>query len=182
MTWLPYWGPERQPATGLEPSLRNAASRCSGNLARVKIAMASDHAGFELKESVRQFLEGDGYEVVDVGTHSSESTDYPSFAAKASELVAAGDCDRGILVCGSGNGVAIVANKVAGIRAVNAHDRDEAEMCRRHNDANVVTLSGQRLDVEQAAPIVGAFLETEFEGGRHERRVKAISEVEQQGL
>lgn len=144
--------------------------------------MASDHAGFELKESVKSLLEVDGHEVVDVGTHSVESTDYPPFAAKASELVAAGDCDRGVLVCGSGNGVAIVANKVAGVRAVNAHDPDEAEMSRRHNDANVITLSGQRVSAEQARPIVQTFLETEFEGGRHQRRVDEISEVEQRSL
>lgn len=144
--------------------------------------MAADHAGFELKESVRQLLEAEGHEVTDVGTHSAESTDYPPFAGEAAGLVASGDCDRGVLVCGSGNGVAIVANKVAGIRAVNAHDPDEAEMCRRHNDANVITLSGQRLTAQEAGPIVRAFLETEFDGGRHERRVKGISEIEQHGL
>ncbi len=140
--------------------------------------MASDHAGFELKQAVKVRLEAGGHEVTDVGTHSAESTDYPPLAASAAELVAGGEAERGILVCGSGNGVAIVANKVPGIRAVNAHDEDEAEMCRRHNDANVVTLSGQRLTEEQAAPIVERFLETGFEGGRHERRVNEISEVE----
>ena len=140
--------------------------------------MASDHAGFELKQAVKARLEAGGHEVTDVGTHSAESTDYPPLAARAAELVAGGEAERGILVCGSGNGVAIVANKVPGIRAVNAHDEDEAEMCRRHNDANVVTLSGQRLTEEQAAPIVERFLETGFEGGRHERRVNEISEVE----
>ena len=140
--------------------------------------MASDHAGFELKQAVKAQLEAGGHQVTDVGTHSTESTDYPPFAAKAAELVAGGESERGVLVCGSGNGVAIVANKVAGVRAVNAHDRDEAEMSRRHNDANVVTLSGQRLSEEQAAPIVETFLATEFEGGRHERRVNEITEVE----
>lgn len=153
-----------------------------GILARMKIAMASDHAGFELKESVRQLLEADGHEVADVGTHSTESTDYPPFAAEAAGLVASGDCDRGVLVCGSGNGVAIVANKVSGIRAVNAHDADEAEMCRRHNDANVLALSGQRLGVADAAPIVETFLSTGFDGGRHERRVDEITEVERGDL
>ncbi len=143
--------------------------------------MASDHAGFELKQAVRARLEAEGHQVTDVGTHSSESTDYPPFAAKAAELVAAGESERGVLVCGSGNGVAIVANKIDGVRAVNAHDRAEAEMCRRHNDANVVTLSGQRLSEEQATPIVEAFLETGFDGGRHERRVDEISEVERGG-
>lgn len=140
--------------------------------------MGSDHAGFELKEAVKARLQSEGHEVEDVGTHSTESTDYPPFAAGAADLVAKGKAERGVLVCGSGNGVAIVANKVDGIRAVNAHDVAEAEMCRRHNDANVVTLSGQRLDPDMASRIVETFLTTEFDGGRHERRVNEIADVE----
>jgi ribose 5-phosphate isomerase B len=143
--------------------------------------MGSDHAGFELKEAVKAHLESGGHQISDVGTHSSESTDYPPYAAEASELVADGRADRGVLVCGSGNGVAIVANKVGGVRAVNAHDVPEAEMARRHNDANVLTLSGGRLGPEEAAPIVDRFLETGFDGGRHERRVNEITEVEEGG-
>ena len=108
----------------------------------MRIAVGSDHAGFALKEHVRAALAAAGHDVVDVGTTSDESVDYPGFAADAARLVAAGEADRAVLACGSGNGVAIVANKVAGIRAVNAHDADEAEMARRHNDINVVTLSG----------------------------------------
>jgi ribose 5-phosphate isomerase B len=148
----------------------------------MKIAMGSDHAGFELKEAVKQQLEAEGHEVEDVGTDSSESTDYPPFAAKAAELVADGRSERGVLVCGSGNGVMIVANKIDGIRAVNARDPDEAEMSRRHNNANVVTLSGQRLSPEEAAPIVDTFLSTGFDGGRHERRVGEIAAVERGDL
>lgn len=144
----------------------------------MRIAMGSDHAGFELKEAVKAKLEADGHDVTDVGTDSLESTDYPPFAAKAATLVAAGDAERGVIVCGSGNGVAIVANKVEGIRAVNAHDVAEAEMARRHNDINVLTLSGQRLTPEAAGPIVEEFLAAEFEGGRHERRVNEIADVE----
>lgn len=144
----------------------------------MRISMGSDHAGFELKEEVKSQLEAAGHEVEDVGTHSPESTDYPPFAAKAAELVAGGEADKGVIVCGSGVGVSIVANKVDGIRAVNAHDPAEAEMSRRHNDANVVTLSGARLSPEQAKPIVEAFLSTDFEGGRHARRVGEITEVE----
>jgi len=144
----------------------------------MKIAMGSDHAGFELKEAVKSQLEEAGHEVEDVGTHSPESTDYPPFAAKAAELVAAGSADKGVIVCGSGVGVSIVANKVDGIRAVNAHDESEAEMSRRHNDANVVTLSGARLSPDRARPIVETFLTTEFDGGRHARRVGEIAEVE----
>jgi len=142
--------------------------------------MGSDHAGFELKEAVKSKLEADGHAVTDVGTHSAESTDYPPFAAEAANLVSTGEAERGVIVCGSGNGVAIVANKVPGIRAVNAHDVAEAEMARRHNDINVVTLSGARLDPEQAGAIVDEFLGEDFEGGRHERRVKEISAVERQ--
>ena len=116
-----------------------------------------------------------------MGTHSADSTDYPPYAARAAELVAGGQAERGVIVCGSGNGVAIVANKVDGIRAVNAHDAEEAEMCRRHNDANVVTLSGQRLEPDAAGRIVEAFLATGFDGGRHERRVNEIGDVERGG-
>jgi len=144
----------------------------------MRIAMGADHAGYELKEAIKSKLEGDGHEVVDVGTHDDQSTDYPPFAAEAAGLVSTGEAERGVIVCGSGNGVAIVANKVAGIRAVNAHDAAEAQMARRHNDINVLTLSGQRLSPDAAAPIVEEFLTGDFEGGRHERRVNEISDVE----
>ncbi len=142
----------------------------------MRIAIASDHAGFELKEHVKAQLQSDGHDVVDVGPVSNESTDYPRYARPAARLVAEGDAERGVLVCGSGVGVAIVANKVPGVRAVNAHDPEEAQLSRAHNDANVVTLSGRRLDGEQADEIVRAFLEAEFEGGRHARRVALIEE------
>ncbi|MBK8293280.1 MAG: ribose 5-phosphate isomerase B [Solirubrobacterales bacterium] len=144
----------------------------------MRIAMGADHAGYELKEAVKGLLEAAGHEVTDVGTHSAGSVDYPPFAAEAASLVAGGGADRGVIVCGSGNGVAIVANKIHGIRAVNAHDVAEAEMARRHNDINVLTLSGQRLTADEAGPIVDEFLKEGFEGGRHERRVNEITEVE----
>lgn len=143
----------------------------------MKIAMASDHAGFHIKEHVKRTLIDAGHDVVDVGTGGSESVDYPGFAHDAAALVAAGDAELGVLACGSGNGVAIVANKVAGVRAVNAHDAHEAEMSRRHNDANVVTLSGARLSPELADRIVATFLRTDFEGGRHARRVDQIESL-----
>jgi ribose 5-phosphate isomerase B len=144
----------------------------------MRIAVGSDHAGFHLKEHVKGALSRLGHDVVDVGTDSPGSVDYPHFAAEAARLVAAGEADRGVLACGSGVGVAIVANKVTGVRAVNAHDAPEAEMARRHNDANVVTLSGVRLGPAQADAIVGAFLRTDFEGGRHARRVGQITALE----
>jgi ribose 5-phosphate isomerase B len=144
----------------------------------MRIAVGSDHAGFHLKEHVKAALTALGHDVVDVGPATPGSVDYPQFAADAARLVAGGDVERGVLACGSGVGVAIVANKVAGVRAVNAHDASEAEMARRHNDANVVTLSGSRLGPQQADIIVAAFLRTEFEGGRHARRVGQISALE----
>src|SRR4051794_35867651 len=131
----------------------------------MRIAVGADHAGFELKQHVVEALRGAGHDVVDVGTDSEESTHYPLFAEPAARMVADGDAERGVLVCGSGIGVNIVANKVEGVRAVNAHDREEAEMSRRHNDVNVLTLAGRRLSPEQADQIVETFLGTEFEGG-----------------
>jgi ribose 5-phosphate isomerase B len=142
----------------------------------MRIALASDHAGFELKELVKAQLTSDGHDVVDVGPESDASTDYPRFARPAARLVAEGDAELGVLACGSGVGVAIVANKVPGVRAVNAHDPEEAQLARAHNDANVVTLSGRRLDGERAGEIVRAFIDAQFEGGRHARRVALIEE------
>jgi ribose 5-phosphate isomerase B len=144
----------------------------------MRIAVGSDHAGFPLKERVRPLLEGAGHEVVDVGTDSDESTDYPRYAADAARMVADGSADRAVLVCGSGVGVSIVANKIDGVRAVNAHDPEEAEMSRRHNNANVLALAGRRITDGDAKDIVESFLATEFEGGRHERRVEQISAIE----
>lgn len=142
----------------------------------MRIAIASDHAGFELKEHVKTQLAASGHDVVDVGPESDESTDYPRYARPAAQLVAEGDAELGVLVCGSGVGVAIVANKVPGVRAVNAHDVEEAQLARAHNDANVVALSGRRLDGESADAIVQAFLDSGFEGGRHARRVALIEQ------
>jgi ribose 5-phosphate isomerase B len=144
----------------------------------MRIAVGSDHAGFELKQRVAPLLESAGHDVVDVGTDSEESTDYPRYAAEAARMVSEGEAQRAVLVCGSGVGVSIVANKVEGVRAVNAHDPEEAELSRRHNDANVLALGGRRLEDGDAVKIVEAFLGTEFEGGRHARRVGQISAVE----
>jgi ribose 5-phosphate isomerase B len=144
----------------------------------MRIALASDHAGFELKSHLAAALAADGHDVVDVGTDSAESVDYPLLAEPAARLVADGDAQRGVIVCGSGVGVAIVANKVPGVRAVNAHDAAEAEMARRHNDANVLTLSGSRIGATTADEIVRSFLSSDFDGGRHERRVNQITAME----
>lgn len=144
----------------------------------MKIAVASDHAGFDLKQLVAGALRELGHDVEDFGTDSDDSVDYPDFAAPAARAVASGNAERGVIVCGSGVGVAIVANKIDGVRAVNAHDPLEAEMSRKHNNANVLTLSGQRIAPEAALTIVRRFLEIPFEGGRHARRVEKIAELE----
>ena len=144
----------------------------------MRISVGSDHAGFELKQHVADRLREEGHEVVDVGTDSEESTHYQLFAEPPARMVADGETERGVLVCGSGVGVNIVANKVAGVRSVNAHDVGEASMARRHNDVNVLTLSGRRLAPEIADAIVDTFIDTAFEGGRHEQRVALIGEVE----
>lgn len=144
----------------------------------MRIAVASDHAGFALKQHVAEMLRGEGHDVVDGGTDGEESVDYPQLIAPSARMVAAGEADRGVFVCGSGVGVTIVANKFDGVRAVNAHDVEEAQMSRRHNDANVLALAGKRIPPPQADEIVHAFLTTEFDGGRHARRVEQITELE----
>ncbi len=144
----------------------------------MKIAVASDHAGFELKDAIASKLSACGHEVTDFGTDSTESVDYPLYAEPAARAVGEGGAERGIFVCGSGVGVCMVANKIDGVRAVNGHDPAEAGMSRLHNDANVLCLSGSRFNLAQAVQIVHAFLNTDFEGGRHERRVGQITEIE----
>lgn len=144
----------------------------------MRIAVGFDHAGYPLRDAVVLALERAGHEVIDCGTDSEESVDYPVHAARAARLVSDGDADRAVLACGTGSGVSIVANKFARVRAVNARDREDAEMSRRHNDANVLTLAGRRLADDDVRGIVRTFLETEFEGGRHQRRVDQIGAIE----
>jgi len=144
----------------------------------MRIAAGFDHAGYPLKRAIVAALEEAGHEVVDCGTDSEESVDYPVHAAQAAGLVADGQADLAVLACGSGNGVSIVANKLRGVRAVNAHNPGEAEMARRHNDANVLALAGRHLSTEQARAIIRSFLSTDFEGGRHQRRVDQIARIE----
>jgi ribose 5-phosphate isomerase B len=143
----------------------------------MRVAVASDHAGFALKQHVAATLRARGHEVLDVGADTDEPVDYPNFAAAAARLVSDGAAERGVLVCGSGVGVAIVANRIARVRAVNAHDADEVALARRHNDVNVVALAGRRLGPELADEIVATFLQADFEGGRHARRVAAIEQI-----
>ena len=144
----------------------------------MKIALGADHAGFELKEKLRAKLEASGHQVVDLGTNSSESTDYPDYAKAAAEQVAHGEADRGILVCSTGIGMSIAANKVHGVRAAVVTSPETAELARKHNDANVLALSGKFTKPEDAWRYVNTFLTTEFEGGRHARRVGKIEALE----
>lgn len=140
----------------------------------MKIAIGSDHAGFGLKTAVREHIAAAGHEVVDVGTHGPESVDYPDFARSLATKVAAGEAECGILVCGTGQGMAMTANRVPGIRAAVVSDVFSAKGTRAHNDANVLCLGERVIGVGVALEIVDAFLATEFEGGRHARRVGKI--------
>ena len=140
----------------------------------MKIALGSDHAGFAQKEMLRTWLSSQGHEVHDFGTHTADSMDYPDVAHPLSEAVAAGEYEEGILLCGSANGVAITANKHAGVRAAIAWLPELASLARQHNDANVLCVPARYVSGEQAQEIVSAFLKTEFEGGRHQHRVSKI--------
>jgi ribose 5-phosphate isomerase B len=144
----------------------------------MKIAIGADHAGFELKERVRRHLEAQGHTILDFGTTSKESTDYPQYAFRVGEAVRDGAADRGVLVCDSGNGIAIAANKVEGVRAALCINPKHAEMSRRHNDANVLVLGSAILPLSEEASTVDAWFATEFEGGRHARRVGQIGDYE----
>jgi ribose 5-phosphate isomerase B len=145
----------------------------------MKISVGADHAGFALKEHIRQSLAKAGHEVTDVGTHSTESTDYPDYAAAVGRDVAGGTSERGILVCGSGVGMSIAANKIHGVRAALGVNPEEVALTRQHNDANVLTLGARFLEGAEADNLVRIFLETDFDGGRHERRINKISQLEQ---
>lgn len=144
----------------------------------MKIAIGSDHAGFDEKEKLKKTLDGIGVEYTDMGTNSGESVDYPDYARKVGEAVAGGEYDKGILVCGSGTGMAIAANKVPGIRAAVAWNEEIARLSRQHNDTNVLSLAARYVPDEEQVKIVKTWLETDFEGGRHERRVEKIEPVE----
>ena len=146
----------------------------------MKIAIGADHAGFELKDRIRQYLEQKGFQVMDEGTRSADSVDYPDYARLVAYDVSQNRADLGILVCGSGIGMAMAANKVAGIRAANASSEYEAQMSREHNNANVLALGARILQEEAALRIVDRWLATPFAGGRHERRVEKMAAIERE--
>lgn len=140
----------------------------------MNIAIGSDHAGFGYKSSLAEYLVSLGHTVVDKGTYDTQSADYPDYAVAVAQAVASGEAVAGVLVCGSGIGVSIAANKVKGVRAANCVTEEMARLARQHNDANVVAVGQRLVSEDEARAIVVAFLDTSFEGGRHERRVEKI--------
>ena len=148
------------------------------SMAKERIPIASDHAGFEMKEKLRAKLESMGYETQDLGTHSPSSTDYPDFAHPLAQEISSGEAKRGVLLCGTGLGMSYVANRYPHVRAAVVWSPEIAELSRKHNDANVLVLPARFLSEEEGEKILKTFLDTPFEGGRHERRVEKIERDE----
>ena len=144
----------------------------------MKIVVGSDHAAYELKEAIKEKLIGEGHEVIDVGCDSPESVDYPKYGHAVGRTVASGDAERGIAVCGSGPGISIACNKVPGIRAALCTSVEMAEMCRRHNNANVVCMGARMISQELAFDIIDKWMTTDFEGGKHLRRINEIEDLD----
>lgn len=140
----------------------------------MKIAIGSDHAGYRLKETLRGYLESKNYQVTDHGTFSEESVDYPDIGFSVAKAVATGQHERGVLICGTGQGMVMVANRVRGVRAALCFDQETARLARRHNDANVLVLSGWKVPPEDAVKILKIWLTTDFEEGRHLQRIKKL--------
>ncbi|OEH85431.1 ribose 5-phosphate isomerase B [Desulfuribacillus stibiiarsenatis] len=145
----------------------------------MKVAIAADHGGYVLKEEIKELIHEMGYEVFDFGTSNSESVDYPDYALPVAEAVADGRYDRGILICGTGLGMAIAANKVPGVRSVVVHDTFSAKATRQHNDSNVLAMGARVIGFGLAQDIVQTWLQTEYEGGRHDSRVGKIKAIEE---
>ena len=144
----------------------------------MKLVVGSDHAAYELKEAIKEKLIGEGHEVIDVGCDSTESVDYPKYGHAVGRAVASGEAERGIAVCGSGIGISIACNKVPGIRAALCTSVEMAEMCRRHNNANVVCMGARMISQELAFDIIDTWMTTEFEGGKHLRRINEIEDLD----
>ena len=143
----------------------------------MKIVVGSDHAAYELKEAIKEKLIGEGHEVIDVGCDSTESVDYPKYGHAVGRLVASGEAERGIAVCGSGIGISIACNKVPGIRAALCTSVEMAEMCRRHNNANVVCMGARMISQELAFDIIDTWMTTDFEAGKHLRRINELEDI-----
>lgn len=146
----------------------------------MRIALASDHAGYAEKEQLKPLLDELGVEFEDLGTASDASVDYPLFARKVAEKVSQGDAEQGLLVCGSGTGMAIAANKVPGVRAAVAWSEETARLAREHNDANVLSIGARVTPAEEIPKIVRAWFDAKFEGGRHQKRVEEITKIERE--
>lgn len=144
----------------------------------MKIAVGSDHAGFEMKEKIKPFLKKLGNEVSDFGTNNKEPVDYPDYALKVAEAVSRNEFERGILFCGTGLGMSIAANKIPGIRAVPCYDIEAAKLSREHNDANILAIGARLTDLEKAKNIIKVWLETNFLGERHLKRIEKIKNIE----
>jgi len=142
----------------------------------MKIAIGCDHAAVELKNEIAEYLRGKGFEVQDFGTNSSESVDYPEYGKKVGHAVADGICDKGVLICGTGIGISIAANKVKGVRAAVCSEPVSARLTKEHNDANIIAFGARIVGSEMAKAIVDAFFDAEFQGGRHQRRVDMIED------
>ena len=149
-----------------------------GEKAENVVALGNDHAGLRIKERFKKELSSKGYEVLDMGTDSEDSCDYPDYALKVAEAVSRGEASKGVLICGTGAGMVMTANKVPGVRAALCNEPYTAEYCRRHNDANVLTLGARVLNEDEAVRILELFMKTGFEGGRHSARVDKISRIE----
>lgn len=148
----------------------------------MKVALAADHAGYEDKEKIKKTLDDLGVTYDDMGTYSCDSVDYPDYARKVGEAVARGEVDQGLLVCGSGTGMAIAANKVPGVRAAVAWNEDIARLAREHNNANVLSLAARFTPVEEMDKILRSWFAAHFDAGRHERRVEKIEQIEKEDL
>ena len=143
----------------------------------MKIAMACDHGALELKENLKAYLLELGYEVLDLGTNTEDSVDYPEYGRTCGEAVVSGKADKGIVCCGTGIGISIAANKVKGVRCALCTDVHMAEMTKKHNDANIIAMGGRTTDLETAKAITKTWLDTEFEGGRHQRRIDMLNDM-----
>ena len=143
----------------------------------MKIAMACDHGALELKENLKAYLLELGFEILDLGTNTEDSVDYPEYGKACGEAVVSGKADKGIVCCGTGIGISIAANKVKGVRCALCTDVHMAEMTKKHNDANIIAMGGRTTDLETAKAITKTWLDTEFEGGRHQRRIDMLNEM-----
>jgi ribose 5-phosphate isomerase B len=145
----------------------------------MKIAIGNDHAAVEMKNEIKAYLESKGHEVINFGTDTSDSCDYPVYGQKVAEAVASGQAEEGVLICGTGIGISLAANKVPGIRAAVCSEPVSARLAKQHNDANIIAFGARIVGLEEAKAIVVAFFDAEFEGGRHQRRIDLITAVEE---